>query len=503
LYCWWQEEVGVRVAVGIVLSLVFAPAASASQAAFDADFTGETMRVELYQVGHATEERVSVRRIYRDGPWSGPRAALVDPFGYGRYAVTLLDPASGKPIYSRGFDTMFGEYRTTAPALQAQLRVFERSVRVPWPRRPVVLQIGRRDAKNVLQAIFTSTIDPADYHLIKETPKGGDWVYEAVKNGAPEHKVDLLFVAEGYTAEDREKFKADVDRVTGWLFSYEPYKRLRGDFNVSGVMRPSPERAMDEPRQGVFRKTVLNASFNAFDTDRYMLVEDNHAIREIAAQVPHDTIVILVNSPRYGGGGIYEDYCVTTVDHERSKAVFIHEFGHSFAGLADEYYASDVAYNDFYPKGVEPLEPNITALLDPADLKWKHLATPGVAVPTPYGKAEREALQAERRRARQARDQAVNAAKAKGAPQAELDAIVARQAEADRGFATRLAALDARFQSVADVVGAFEGAGYASEGLYRPSWHCLMISSPRDEFCLVCRDAIERMVRYYAPSPGR
>jgi len=460
--------------IAILLALLPGPTAG-QPPAFDADFTGETMRVELYQVGDASDELVTLHEVHRDGPWAGPRSPLLDPFGYGRYAVILRDAATRRPLYSCGFDTMFGEYRTTGPALEGKKRVFERAVRVPWPRRPVVLEVGRRNAQNVLQTIFTAAIDPADYHVVREAPDPGDWVYEAVRNGEPRDKVDLVFVAEGYTAGDREKFKADVDRVTGWLFSYEPYRRLRESFNVSGVLRPSPERAVDEPRQGVYRKTALDASFNAFDTDRYMLVEKNHLVREIAARVPYDTLVILVNSTRYGGGGIYGDYCITTVDHARSQAVFIHEFGHSFAGLADEYYSSDVAYNDFYPKGVEPLEPNITALLDAANLKWKDLVTPGVPIPTPYGKEEREALQAERRKAQQAGD----------------DAAV-------KVLTGRLAELDARFASVREVVGAFEGAGYASKGLYRPSWHCLMISSPRDEFCPVCRRAIERMVRHYA-----
>lgn len=465
-----------------IVLLAVAPAfgqESPPPSAFDADFTGETMRVALYQVGDAREELVTLHQVYRDGPWAGPQSPLLDPFGYGRYAATLLDAATRRPIYSRGFDSMFGEYRTTGPALEGKKRVFERALRLPWPRRPAVLEIGRRNHRNELETIFSTTVDPSDYHLIKEAPGAGDWVYEAVKNGEPRNQVDLVFVGEGYTAADRDKFKADVDRVAGWLFSYEPYKRLQGRFNVTGVLRPSPERAMDEPRQRVFRKTTLNASFNAFDTDRYMLVEENHAVREIAAQVPYDTIVILVNSARYGGGGIYEDYCVTTVDHARSRAVFIHEFGHSFAGLADEYYASDVAYNDFYPKGVEPLEPNITALLDPANLKWKDQVTPGVPIPTPYGKEEREALQAGLRKARQAGDEA-----------------------AVTSLTARLAALDARFQGVRDAVGAFEGAGYASKGLYRPAWYCLMIASPKDEFCPVCQGAIERMIRHHAPGPA-
>ena len=386
------------------------PRFAAAAPVFQEHFTGETMRVELYQVGDAREELVTLNRVYRDGPWAGPRSPLIDPFTYARYGVEVRDAETGETIYQRWFDTMFGEYRTTGPAREGRKRVFQRALRVPWPRRPVLVEILRResldDRPHVPRVIFRTLIDPADYHAIKEDPSApGDWVYEAVKNGAPQDKVDLVFVAEGYTAADRDKFKADVDRVAGWLFSYEPYKRLQASFNVRGVLRPSPERAMDEPRQGVFRKTALDASFNAFDTDRYMLVEANHRIREIAAQVPYDTIVILVNSTRYGGGGIYDDYCVTTVDHARSRAVFIHEFGHSFAGLADEYYASDVAYNDFYPKGVEPLEPNITALLDPSNVKWKELATPGVPIPTRTARtsASRCRPSAERRSRRETR----------------------------------------------------------------------------------------------------
>ena len=137
------------------------------------------------------------------------------------------------------------------------------------------------------------------------------------------------------------------------LFAVEPYKSRQGAFSLHGVLRPSAERGMDEPRLGSFKATSLNASFDSFDLDRYMLTEEGRTVRAMAAQVPYDAIVILVNSSRYGGGGIYNDYCITTVDHQASPGVFVHEFGHSFAGLADEYYSADVAYNDFYPKGVE------------------------------------------------------------------------------------------------------------------------------------------------------
>jgi len=181
------------------------------------------------------------------------------------------------------------------------------------------------------------------------------------------------------------------------LFETEPYKSHQDRFNLYGVSGPRSESGSDEPRQKVYKNTILKASFNALDLDRYLLTEEGFLIREMAARVPYDSIIILVNSKRYGGGGIYNDYCLTTVDHPASRSVFLHEFGHSFAGLADEYYSSEVAYNEFYPPGVEPLEPNITALLDPQSLKWKDLLSPGISLPTEYGKEELEKLQAERR----------------------------------------------------------------------------------------------------------
>ncbi len=490
-----QRRAAVRFAACAFVVALSVPRAQPS--AFVDYFTGDSMRLDLYQVGDGNEEIVTLDQIYKEGAWPGPRSALVDPFGYGRYSVKVYDAASKTVIYSRGFDAMFGEYKTTKPALDGVKRVFQRSVRVPWPKQPVIVAIDVRDRENRFHELFRRAIDPKDYHIIRETGLSGDWVYEAIRNGDPQVKVDLAFIAEGYTAEDKDKFKADVDRAAGWLFSYEPYARLKSAFNVYGVMRPSAERAMDEPRQGAFRRTVLDASFNAFDTDRYMLTEAGHRLREIAAEVPYDAIVVLVNSRRYGGGGIYNDYCITTVDNERSKAVFIHEFGHSFAGLADEYYESDVAYNDFYPKGVEPLEPNITALLDPAHLKWADLVSPGVAIPTEYGKQQREALQGEQRNNFMARTKETAEAKATGATEADLKAIEEKYAKLNAPIAAKLAELNKKYADLVGKVGAFEGAGYASKGLYRPAWYCLMISNPKDEFCPVCQRAIERMVRYY------
>jgi len=485
-----------------ILTVAAAPLVPAPQAAplFDEFFLDKALRVDLNQSGDAKTEIVTVRRLVEEPVWPEPKAGLVPPFDYGRYVFKVYDAASNRLIFSRGFDTMFAEYKTTSPALAGTARVFERSVRFPLPKRPVFFVIEQRDRRNLLRPVFDRIIDPGDYHIVREKPAPGDWVYEASLTGDPHDRVDFVFLAEGYVAADRDKFKSDVDRMTAALFTIEPYKSLRDRFNVRAVFRPSADRGMDEPRQRSFRKTVLGASFNAFDLDRYMLIEDDHLMHDLAAQVPYDVIAVLVNSSRYGGGSIGLDYCVSTVDHARSPEVFVHELGHSFAYLADEYYESEVSYNDFYPKGIEPLEPNITALLDPARVKWADLLAPGIAVPTEYGKDQVEALQAERRKGRADREKALEGAKKRKASGKEVREIEARFKAADDALAARIEAVRREYASLEDKVGVFEGAGYASKGLYRSMIYCLMIGSPKNEFCRVCQRAIARMIEFYSPT---
>ncbi len=484
----------------IIFIALTLPALGAAQVQppFDEYFLDKALRIDLYQAGDASDETVTVHQIYEEGTWPESVSGLLPPFEYGRYVLKLYDVASNRLLFARGFDTMFAEYKTTTPALAGTGRVFQRSVRVPLPKRPVLFVVEKRDKRHLLHPLFNQVIDPSDYHIIREKPASGDWLYEAQVTGDPHDKVDFVFVAEGYTAEDKDKFKADVDRMAAFLFTVEPYKSLKERFNIRAVFRPSPERGMDEPRQRIYKKTVLNASFNAFDLDRYMLIEDDHRMHEIAGQVPYDAIIVLVNSKRYGGGSICLDYCVTTVDHPRSPEVFVHELGHSFAYLADEYYQSEVSYNDFYPKGIEPLEPNITALLDPANVKWKDLLAPGIGVPTEYGKDKMEALQAERRAVREAQAKETEEAKQRGAPEKELKRIVEKVKVDDAALAAKMEAVRKEYATLNDKVGVFEGAGYASKGLYRSQVYCIMIGNPKNEFCRVCQRAIGRMIEFYS-----
>jgi hypothetical protein len=219
----------------------------------------------------------------------------------------------------------------------------------------------------------------------------------------------------------------------------------------------------------VHRNTSLGCTFDSLGSERYMLTEANRAIRDVAAAVPYDILYIMVNHERYGGGGIYNLFCTFTSDNQWSDYVFLHEFGHAFAGLADEYYSSEVAYNEFYPRGREPEEPNITALLDPGGLKWRHLVSAGTALPTPW---EKEAYDA--------RDGAYHAEEALAA--------------AHSGWTAEFLGAG----PAAGVVGAFEGAGYSSEGLYRPQLDCLMFSRRAQPYCAVCRRAVEAMLLRHA-----
>jgi hypothetical protein len=487
----------VAFALFLIGIAVVAPSLPAQVVVDYADhFTEKAWRINLYQVGDAKTETLTIDAIYQEPIWPESRTRLGAPFNAGRYMLKVFDVAGNTLLYARGFDTMFAEYKTTTPALNGIQRVFQRSVRIPEPRRPVLLVVESRDKRNLLHRIFTQSIDPADYHIIRESASGGDWIYEPVVAGDPRINLDFVFVAEGYTAAARDKFKSDVDRMTKVLFDTEPYKSARGRISIRAVHRPSPEKAMDEPRQRIYRKTVLDAGFNAFDLDRYMLIEQNHRLHEIAAQVPYDALVVLVDSARYGGGSIAFDYCVTTVDNARSPEVFLHELGHSFGGLADEYYVSEVAYNDFYPKGVEPLEPNITALLDPANVKWKGLLSPGVGVPTEYGKDAIDGLQAEREARRAATAKEIAEAKGKGADAATLKSIQDKAAEADNSIQARIEEVRRKYADLADKVGVFEGAGYSAKGLYRSQMNCIMISNPKMEFCAACRQALAAMIDF-------
>jgi IgA Peptidase M64/Peptidase M64 N-terminus len=474
----------MRLRVIGVLAIVWLGGAGApAQPPARFDF-GKTMRVDYFHTGGPkSRETLSLDRVVNDGAWPGSRTQLLDTTQLGKYRVEVRDLESGTPIYSRGFASVYGEWETT-PEVRRVHRTFHESVRFPWPVRPVRVDLLKRQPDNTFTTLWSTEIDPASrfVNAAARVPAGRVW--SLIDSGPAERKVDLLVLSEGYTEAELPKFHADAKRLVGALFAQEPFKSRQSDFNVRGLDLPSAQSGVNRPNAGVFRRTPLSAEFNIFDSERYVLTLDNRALRDAASSAPYEFIEILVNERTYGGGGIFNDQATASVDSAFSEYVFVHEFGHHFAALADEYYTSDVAYETgATDKKPEPWEPNVTALQDPAKLKWRDLVTPGTPLPTPWNKEEFEkhsrAIQERRREIRK-----------RNGPEEEMDALFREQLAFDEKLLSA--------GKFGNAVGAFEGAVYEARGLYRPQADCIMFTRDRVGFCAVCRRAIGQIVDLYS-----
>jgi hypothetical protein len=365
--------------------------------------------------------------------FSGNPDRLVDPFDYGDHKVEVRDSASGTLLYRQTYCTLFREWQTT-PEAKITARAFPHVIRFPRPKQPVVAEIYDRDGTGVFSLSWSGHFDPSSIYTDPTLRTPYDKVDLEI-NGPPESRIDLLFLAEGYGPSEMDKFLADAKRSAGYIFSEEPFKSQRSSFNVRAVKSAGPDSGTDIPGEGIWKSTVMNSTFYTFGIERYMTTSDFRAVCDAAANAHYDQVYILVNTDKYGGGGIYNFYSISAADNAESRAVVIHEFGHAIAGLADEYYNSEVAYSDYFSLTVEPWNPNLTTLVN-FESKWESMVDSGVPVPTP--------------------------------PE----------------------------QKYSSKVGAFEGGGYVSKGIYRPVIDCRMHSNDAP-FCPVCSRAIEEMIRWH------
>ncbi len=484
----------------VLSSLVLAAAlpvagATGTVEEFEALFSDRTLRVDTYHTGDAAREFVSLDRLVLEGAWAGSRTHLVDTRGLGRYRAVLRQRGEERVTWLAGYDSYFGEYATTGPAGAGVLRTFHESVRLPLPRKPMDLTLERRTPEGSFEVLLETVVDPSDPEIVAEPPHPGAVVVPPAVVHEVHSAVDLAVLGEGYTAAEEGLFRRDLERVKELLFSQEPYASFRGRINVWGVLVPSADSGCDEPGRGVWKRTALGVRYGSLGSGRYMLTEDNRAVRRAAAHVPYDTLVIMVNGSRYGGGGIFNLYCTFAAHNSWAPYLLLHEFGHSFAGLADEYYTSSVAYEAFYPKGREPAEPNITANPARPGLKWRDLVAPSTPLPTPWGKETFDQVEAVYQQRRAELDTAIARAMRSGAPE---DVVRRLRREADRlsrDHAERVQALLAK-ERYAGVVGAFEGAGYVSRGLYRPMLDCIMFSKGVKPYCRVCERAVRRALQW-------
>ena len=405
------------------------PVQTVSSQTFDQYFEDGVMRIDLVFSGTADETSYALSGVKKEQYYGGPLANLLEAFDYGDHKFVVKDLESGEPIFSKSYCTLFREWQTTEESTRLR-RAYPHVLRFPWPRAKVMVEIHDRNRAGEFVKSWSATFDPASIY----NDPGNPYNFETVDleiNGPTSDKVDILFLAEGYTADEMDKFLEDARRSAGYIFSEEPFKSMRHKFNVRAVKSASEDSGTDIPGQGVWKNTVMNSSFYTFGVERYMTTMDFKSVCDVASNAPYDQIYILVNTEKYGGGGIYNHYSISAADNQQSRAVVIHEFGHSFGGLADEYFNSAVAYSDYFPLEVEPWNPNLTTLVD-FPSKWKDMMDEAIPVPTP--------------------------------------------AEDD----------------YKEKIGVYEGGGYVAKGVFRPMIDCRMHTN-HAVFCPVCSAALKKM----------
>lgn len=402
---------------------------------FDKFFLDKSLRLDYSHSGNNKNEYFFFEEFIEEPHWGGSKVNLVDTFEYGNYYVKVFNKSNDSLLYSRGYSSLFREWQTTDEAKEIS-RSMSESVVIPFPKQPVDIVIYSRDYKGNFKEVCRVSANPDDY-FIKKDRRLIYPTFTAHKSGDPEKKVDIVILPDGYSKDEMGLFIDDCRKFTAELFNYSPYSDNTDKFNIIGVLAPSLESGNDIPADDVWKKTLMSTSFYTFDSERYCMTYDNKSVRDLAANAPYDQIYILVNNEKYGGGAIYNYYNVSVNSNDQAGKIFIHELGHGFAGLGDEYYTSSTSYNEFYKEDVEPWEPNLTTLVD-FDSKWKSMLKKRTPIPTPDTEKYQNKL------------------------------------------------------------GVFEGGGYVAKGVYRPMHDCLMNSFMGEEFCPVCNKAIQDMINFYS-----
>jgi hypothetical protein len=406
-----------------------------AQAQFNEHFKNKTLRIDYVHSGSAEVEYFVFDTLFSEKYWGGSKTNLIDAFDYGNHKFEVYDALTNELLYSRGFSSLFREYQAT-PEGQSNCKAFDETVVMPYPKQAVNIVFYSRQEDLSWEKQFILPVDPRNRKIYKNKQNRfrKSKVHYAGKHNS---KLDIVIIAEGYTAEDMDKFKADCERFKGYILEADPYSQNMDKINIWAVESVSEESGTDIPGEDILKNTAAGTNFYTFGSERYLTTEDMKSVRDIAANAPYDQIYILVNHEKYGGGGIYNYYSLGTSDNTAAAFLFQHEFGHAFAGLGDEYYSSEVAVEDFYPTHVEPWEPNITTRVDFSS-KWENMISSATPIPTP---------------------------------------------------AT---------EEYENTVGLFEGGGYVARGVYRPYIDCTMKSVKYDAFCPVCKRAIQRMIDFYA-----
>lgn len=422
----------------LFLTLICAVAAVAVSAqSFSDYFSNKTLRIDYVFAGNAENQIVALDELATSDGWAGRRVNLDRIPVRGNGELKLIDAKSGKTIYRTSFSSLFQEWLVTDEASQTT-KSFEATFLVPFPKQEVFAEITLLDNKGEKQTSLRHRIEPDD-KLIRNMNGRKTAPHEyLLKSGSAEECIDIAIVAEGYAAKDMEIFMRDARTACDEIFRYEPFASHKEKFNVVAVKIESKQSDVSVPQDGIWRQTALNSNFHTFYSPRYLTTNSVHLIHDSLVGIDYEHLIILANTDTYGGGGIYNSYTLTTAHNPQFKPVVVHEFGHSFGALADEYFYEQADHTEnTYDLKYEPWEQNITSLVD-FESKWKDMLDKRTSVPTEPTDKRKEKY----------------------------------------------------------TVGVYEGGGYMTKGMYRPAVVCRMRDNVATQFCPVCQRAIKRIIIY-------
>ena len=419
-----------------ILFLLCLIAVSSTRAQVFADhFADKTLRVDYIFNGNASGQAICLDGLSALPTWAGRKHHLAELPLQGNGQIIMRNAASGKTIYTTSFSSLFQEWLETDEARNVT-KGFENTFLLPYPLQPVEIEITLLDPRRNVRASMKHIVHPNDV-LIEQ--KGNSHITPhkyLLHNDSPEKCIDVAILAEGYTLQEMQTFYEDADIACKSIFDHEPFKSMKKRFNVVAVASPSTDRGVSVPRLNEWKHTAFGSHFSTFYSDRYLTTSRVKAIHDALAGIPYEHIIILANTEEYGGGGIYNSYTLTTAHHPMFRPVVVHEFGHSFGGLADEYFYDNDVMTDTYPLDIEPWEQNISTQVDFA-AKWKDMLSENTPVPTP--------------------------------------------AEVSENYPT----------------GVYEGGGYSAKGIFRPAENCRMRTNEYPAFCPVCQRALRRIIEFY------
>lgn len=435
-------------ALTITIIAIFAGLVSTNavaQVRFAENFSDSTLRVDYCFSGDAVGQNINLDCLESSEGWYGRRVNLGKMPLRGNGELLMKDTKTGEDLYAWSFSSLFNEWLTTDEA-KHRARSFEHTVLVPMPKHKVEISIRLFNNRGDVAAEHKFIFDPSDI-LVRKAPKSEVKWHYIHKGGDSKDCIDVVIMAEGYTSKDMKTFRKDAKAACDALLATEPFCKMEEYLNIIAVESVSKDSGVSEPLKGQWKNTALSSHFSTFYSDRYLTSENVHDIHDCLTGIPYEHIIILANTDTYGGGGIYNSYTLTTVHHSSFRPVVVHEFGHSFGGLADEYfYKFADALDSSYDIGVEPWEPNLTTLVK-FDEKWQDMLPEGCPIPTPGGH--------------------VNVS--------ELD----------------------NSQESIDRIGVYEGGGYLLKGMYRPSDNCRMRTNEAAGFCPVCRRSLTNLILFY------